>query len=717
MATKRRNGNQSAKIVLICFALVIVLLISNVIYLGATGKHFISGNNIKEYAENNVGSQKIDTLYAKRGTIYSSDNEVIASDVKKYKLYAVVRERFHADKTPAYVEDKEETAKQLAPIIGMSEEKILDRLNVSGYQVEFGSHGNNLSSLVKDQIDALNLPGLEFEEMTTRNYRYGDFASYAVGYAQVLTEEINGKTTKSIVGQMGIEKAYEEELSGTDGQKVYLADNNNYILPNGVLSETAPVAGNDLYLTIDTDIQTELDLQMKNLAEKQKPDKATCAVMEAKTGRILAMSNYPSFNPNDRDITNYVDLFLNEPVECGSVFKSFVYANALTNNNLDINAKYPSGHYYYKVGGRTIADIKDHNNGKGWGTITYEKGFHYSSNTAICNMLTKIIDKDNILQDYEDLGFFKETNVDGLTSSAGVAGYKREGDRTLEYLTTGFGQGSTFTAYQLLRAYSVFANDGKTVEPYFVEKVVDSEKNETVYEAKSQYSKQIFSTEAIKTMRTLLKDVVNGKGNTGYTFHMEDINLIGKTGTGQVAKDGRYMSGYYTHSFTGLAPYEDPEVVIVFWFQGAQAGNKIPAELVSSVIRTSLNKINTQPTQEVETSTFVLDAYTNQSVDFAKGILTQHQLTPLIVGDGNTVIDQYPKSKTEVSSKSRVFLQTNGTNITMPSMDGWSRKEAEAFASMANVKIKFDGLGTIYKQSVSKGTKLKENQEITVYAK
>lgn len=717
MATKKRNRNQSAKIIMCIFALIIVLLISNVIYLGATGKHFVSGNDIKDYAEKNVGSQKIDTLYAKRGTIYSSDDEVIASDVKKYKLYAVIRERYNADKTPAYVVDKEDTAQKLAPIIGMDEKKILERLNATSYQVEFGSHGNNLSSLVKDQIDALNIAGLEFEEMTTRNYRYGDFASYTVGYAQVLTEEINGKTTKAIVGQMGIEKAYEEELSGTDGQKVYLADNNNYILPNGVLSETAPVAGNDLYLTIDTDIQTELDLQMKNLVEKQTPDKATCAVMEAKTGKILAVSNYPSFNPNDRDLTNYVDLFLNEPVECGSVFKSFVYANALTNSQLDIHSTFPSGHYYYKVNGKTVADIKDHNSGKGWGTISYEKGFYYSSNTAICNMLTKIIDKDNILQDYEDLGFFQQSDVDGLSSAAGVAGYKREGDRTLEYLTTGFGQGSTFTAYQLLRAYSVFANDGKTVEPYLVEKIVDSEKNETVYQAQSQYSNQIFSTDAIKTMRSLLSGVVNGKGNTGYTFHMEDINLIGKTGTGQVAKDGKYMSGYYTHSFAGLAPYEDPEVVIVFWYQGAKSGNKIPAELVSSVIRTALNKINTQPAQEVETSTFVLDSYTNQSVEFAKTILTQNQLTPLTIGDGQTVIDQYPKAKTEVSSKSRVFLQTNGTNITMPSMDGWSRKEAEAFASMANITLKFDGIGSIYKQSVTKGTKLKANQEITVYAK
>lgn len=716
MATKRENGNQSAKIIMSIFAFFVFLLIFNVMYLGVTGKHLISGNDIKDYAERRGGNQRVDTLYARRGTIYSSDHEVISSDVRKYKLYAILAKRYYTNKEPAYVVDKEKTAEKLAPILGVDKAKILKRLQTNSYQVEFGNYGNNLSSLVKDQIDALGLPGLEFDELISRNYRYGDFASYTVGYAQMLTQTIKGKTTKSIVGQMGIEKNFEKELSGTDGQKIYLADNNGFLLPNGIISETQPVAGHDVYLTIDTDVQNELEIQMKRMVESQQADKATAAIMDVKTGRILAIVDYPSFNPNDRNLKNYVQLFFNEPVECGSVFKSFVYGHALTNNHLNVKSTYPSGHYYYKVNGKTVADIKDHNGGKGWGTISYESGFYHSSNTAICQMLTKIVDKEGLLQDYEDLGFFQKHKVDGIETAAGIAGYKRKGERTLEYLTTGFGQGSTVTAYDLLRGYSLFGNDGKIVEPYLVEKVVDSEKNETIYQAKTKYTKQIFSTEAVKTMRDLLSGVVNGKGNTGYTFRMEDMNLIGKTGTGQVAKDGKYMKNYYTRSFCGLAPYEDPQVAIVFWYQGYVGGNRVPAQLVSSVIKAALNKLNEQPTQEVETSTFILDPYTNQSVQFAKNMLGNHQLVPLFVGDGDTIIDQYPKAKSEVSSRSRIFLQTNGTKVTMPSMEGWSRKEAEAFASMANVVIKFEGIGLISEQDIPKGTVLDINQEITVRA-
>ena len=269
----------------------------------------------------------------------------------------------------------------------MDEEDILKQLKKDTYQVEFGSYGNNLSSLVKDQIDALKLPGLEFDEITTRNYRYGDFASYEVGYAQAVTDEIKGKTVQTLVGKMGIEQAFDDELSGTDGERTYLADNNNNVLPNGILSETAPVAGNDVYLTIDTDVQTELDMQMEKMIEELKPEKATCGIMDAKTGKLLAISNYPSFDPNERDIKNYVDLFLNEPVEPGSVFKSFVYGNAINDQKLDVDDTYQSGKFHYKVNGKTVATINDHNSGRGWGTISYKKGFYYSSNTGICQQL------------------------------------------------------------------------------------------------------------------------------------------------------------------------------------------------------------------------------------------------------------------------------------------------------------------------------------------
>lgn len=709
-----RKSNKSAKIVTIIFALIILSLVINVAFLGITGKHLVNGEDFREFSDKLGGGQKEDILYAKRGTIYSADNQVIASDVKKYKLIAILsKTRVGINNTPAYVQDKDkkELSNKLSKIIGLDANKILEKLKQNSYQVEFGTYGNNLSSIVKDKIESLNYTGLEFEEMITRNYRFGDFASYQIGYAKVDQE----KNLNTIIGQMGIEKVYNKELTGTNGSRVYLADNNGNTLPNGVISETQPKAGNDIYLTINSELQTELDLQLSNLSKKLKVSKATCGLMEAKTGKILAVSNYPSFNPNKRDFENYTDIFFNEAIEPGSVFKPFVYANAINDGVIDLDATYMSGKFRYN----SKVTIKDHNDGVGWGRISYRTGFYHSSNTAICTILSKLSKRESVVQDYKDLGFFQSSKIDGMSSASGVGGYLRKDSTKLEYLTTGFGQGSTVTAIQLLRAYSAFANDGKTVEPYIVDRIVNSETNEVIYKGKSNYSKQIFSTSTVNEMRKLMDGVINKEGSTGYCYHMKDIRLIGKTGTGQMVVDGKYSSSKHTHSFSGLAPYDDPDIVIVLWYQTKDSNDNVEvrSNFVKTMTRAAISQLNKQPEKKVKTSLYTLDNYTNQSTTFAKEMLTSHSLTPIIIGDGKTVIDQYPTAKTDVTGNSRVFIQTNGSKITMPSMVGWSRKEAEAFASMANINLEYKGVGIIYKQSISKGKTLKSNQKITVYAK
>jgi penicillin-binding protein 2B len=705
-----KKSNQSAKSVMIIFVLIISLLVINVSYLGITGKHMVNGEDFKEFSQKLGSGQKTDILYAKRGTIYSSDDAVIASDVKKYKLIAYIStSRVGINNTPAYVTDKEKCAEKLANIIGLDKSKILKRLNSTGYQVEFGSYGNNLSAMVKAQIEALNISGLEFEEMTTRNYRFGDFASYEIGYAKVNVEN----NINSIVGEMGIEKLFNDELTGTNGSRVYLADNNGNTLPNGIISETAATAGNDIYLTINSELQTELDLQLQTLGDTLEASKATCGIMEAKTGKILAISNYPSFDPNKRDFDNYTDIFFSDAIEPGSVFKPFVYANALNDGVLDLNKYYESGRFKYN----SKVTIKDHNNGVGWGSITYENGFYHSSNTAICSILTNYTKKESLIQDYKDLGFFQSSTIDRISSASGISGYSRSTSTQLEFLTTGFGQGSTVTALQLMRAYSAFANDGKTVEPYLVDKIVNSETNETIYEGETKYSKQIYSSSTVKKMRELLDGVVNKEGSTGYIYHMEDLRLIGKTGTGQIAENGSYSTTNYTHSFSGLAPYDDPQVVIVMWYQCKNDDSSVRANFIKTISQSAISLLNDQPTQKVKTSSFTLDSYLNHSTSYTKNILTSNSLVPIIIGNGDTVTDQYPKASTELTANSRVFIATDGTKITMPSMIGWSRKEAEAFASLAGIELNFKGVGTIYKQSVSKGKTLKDKQKVTVEAK
>lgn len=709
--TKIPYENRGARAVEIIFIIALCALIFNIIYLCTTGKGFASGANIRDYNKERGGGRVTATDYATRGTIYTSDGEVCAKDVTRYNLYAILS---HTRKTssnkPAYVVNKADTAEKLSKILGCKSSYLLKKLNSKGYQVSFGTAGNNLSSITKAKIEALNLPGLEFTEISSRNYSFGDFASYTIGYASNTADD-----NQQVIGKMGIEKSYNDYLQGTNGKSVYLKDAHGNVLPNGVLSSTKAIAGNNVYLTIDSELQTQLDSLMKDFERKANPKTAVCAIMEAHTGRLLAVTDYPSFDPNKRNMKSYNDQFLNGAYECGSAWKPFVYANALTDKVLDINSYYSSGYFNVYTNGKLVKTIHNVNNSN-WGTITYAEGLYRSSNTAICNILQKYTNQKSLISDYKALGFFKASTVDGMASGSGVAGYNPT-KKTIEYYTTGFGQGSSVTPFQLLRAYTTFANDGKMVQPYFVDKVVNSKTKKTIYQGKTVYSEKIFSSSAVKTIRYLLYGVTHNKaGTVHHVYEDSPCDIIGKSGTGQVAVNGTYSKTYNTHTFAGMAPYSNPKVVFMITWLNKTNNTQEAGEVIKSIVKSSLNKLNSS-SKKVKTFSYKLPNFMNQSVTYAKETLSHNGLSPIVIGNGDSVIGQYPEQGTTITNSTRIMLATNGNKIEMPSMVGWSRKDAEAFGSLAGINVTTVGAGTIYKQSVEKGTSLKAKQQVKVYAK
>lgn len=698
---KKKKG---AKVTYVVFAFVIFALICNVVYIGVTGKHFVSGNDIAAFSKKR-GTRK-DTEYASRGQIYSSDGEVIAANVKKYRLVAILSSnRPGYGNEVAHVEDYHETAKQIAPIIGMDPVAMEAKMqeNSDKYQIEFGSYGSNLSAIVKEKIEATNLPGLEFIEQDSRNYPMGDFASYIVGYAQNVEED----NIQHVVGKMGFELVYNKELSGKNGYKLYQVDSKQYVLPNGLLEEEKAQDGSDIYLTINSGLQRDLDIQIKKTAQETGADKATAAIMEAKTGKILAISNYPSFDPNSRDIEDYNDFFIDTPFECGSVFKPFVYSNVIDDGNYNGNATYTSG--TYEISGETL---RDWNKGEGKGVLTYDQGLAWSSNVAICNLIANYANRESLINDYQKLGFFQESKVDGLSSAAGIAGFEKT-DRLLEFMTTGFGQGSTVTGLQLLRAYSVFANNGKTVEPYLVDRMINSQTNEVTYKGKSNYSEQIFETTTIDKMKQLLyNNIYDETYSVAKWYRPDNVQIMGKTGTGQIARsDGYkgYRTDIYSKSFAGIAPYDDPEIIIYAMFQckDTTETSQMIGNFVKTMVPAALATKNayTNTDSNIEGSAYRMDSFINQSASFVKSKLESKELKVDIVGNGSTVLDQYPASKTAVNKSDRVFLKTDSSDITLPDMIGWSRKDVLTYASLSGIVFNLQGeTGLVESQSIGGGT-------------
>ena len=706
---------KGAKIAYVVFALVIFSLVANIIYLGVTGKHIISNGDIKAFAKSRG---KVETVeYATRGEIYTSDNEIVASNVQKFKLIAIV-----SDKRPGYgnkkahVVDVNETANKIAPIIGMDPvsmaQKMQEAIDTGKYQVEFGTHGNNLSANQKKEIEQTGLTGLEFEEANSRNYPLGDFCSYIIGYAKSM--EKNG--VKGLVGEMGLEAIYDKTLAGKNGYKVYQKDAKNFILPNGILKQKDAVDGQDMYLTLNSSLQRDLDHLLLKEAGEAGANKASAVIMEAKTGKILALSNYPSFNPNDRNINDYKNFFFDTAYECGSVFKSFVYASSIESGLYNGSALYESGKYDY--GGSR--PIRDHNNGVGWGSISYDEGFYRSSNVAICNLLEKgYTNRDELIETYEKLGFFQSSNIDGFDSSSGVALYKKDKSRAA-YLTTGFGQGSTVTMVQLLRAYSVFANDGKMVEPYLVDRIVNKENNEVTYSGKTKYSEKIFSSSTVSRVRDLLKGVVTESMGTAKKFALDNgVQIIGKTGTGQmVGENGTYSTTDYTKSFAGMAPYDDPQIIALVVFQGPDnSTTDHQANIIKNIVPSALSVISSYNAvnSEAPAEEYKLDSYINQSVNYVKSKLESKTLNVQVIGNGSSVIEQFPEAKSKVTKNDRVFIKTESLDITLPNFAGWSRKDVLTFGSLSGINITIDGEnGLVASQSLPEGSILHSGDALTI---
>ena len=280
-----------------------------------------------------------------------------------------------------YVEDIEDTSNKLASVLGVEVSEISDILTRgkenNRYQVEFGSIGKGLTELIKDDIDDLQLQGIDFIKNIKRYYPSGDFASYALGYTVVKEDDIGNDW---ITGEMGIEEYFNEQLTGSTGYVTYEKDKYGYKIANGREYIEPADDGNDVYLTIDEKIQLFIENAVKNTQNESEAEWVLMAVMDAKTGAILGYSSTPSFDPNLRNMTSYIDPISTLTYEPGSTMKIFSYMCAIESGKYDGATTYESGSKSYTSEvDDSIVTISDWNK-KGWGTITYDHGFALSSN-------------------------------------------------------------------------------------------------------------------------------------------------------------------------------------------------------------------------------------------------------------------------------------------------------------------------------------------------
>ncbi len=683
-------------IILLVMAL-LVLIIFKLAYVVLNKT--VDGIDLKEFADGRNTVEK--TLYASRGSIFDRNGEVLAQSVNSYTVIAYLSStRTEDEKNPQHVVDKQLTADSLAPIINMSSERILSLLNKKAYQVELGPGGRNISELTKKKIEQLNLPGIDFTVNTKRYYKMGTFASYIIGYAK---ENDNGKIT----GEMGVEKSYNSKLKGVDGSKKYQVDAYGYQMPNTPVYEISAKPGNDIYLTIDSNIQLFAENAIAKLDKDYDFSWMTFSVMDAKTGAIVASATSPNFNLNKLEtLTSYLNPLVSYQYEPGSTMKIFSFMAAMENGIYDGNATYQSGEI--KVADVVIKDFND----VGWGTINYDTGFMYSSNVAASKLALKL--GVNKLKDfYSNLGFGKKTGIELPDELAGTLKFTYQS----ELANAAFGQGITTTPVQNLQALSTITNDGEMLKPYIVEKIVDNE-GKTVFEAnKTSLGKKI-STDTVNKMKVLLHRAVYESITTNKYYQPKTVSLIGKTGTAQIAGKGGYLKGEYDYikSFAGIFPEEDPKYIIYVSVK-QYVGPMTPlAGVVNDAVDDIANYANLSQTvtKSDDTKIITIDNYLNKKVEQVTVELEQKGLVPVVIGDGNFVIKNYPEKGKKAVLGNKVFLLTNSSSYKVPDFSGWSKNEALTFCNLVNIKCNMSNKGKVVSQSIPAGTVIEPNMELNI---
>lgn len=701
--------NNRKKVGIILFATSIglfFLFAARLGYLVVVGN--VAGTSLEKKTAALYEGSKI--VKAKRGTIYDRNGVAIAEDATSYSLKAILSKNYKTGDKKLYVQSKdyEKVAAILHDILGLEEKEVIARLKEGAknelYQVEFSGKGKNITLEKKKKIEQAmekaELYGLDFDEHPNRIYPNGTFASHFIGYAE--SEVDKQGIDKGLVGKMGLEAAYNDILSGTDGKIVYQKDNYQNPLPGTVAQKKAAKDGQDIYTTLDSGLQTYLESLMDTAVKKYKPEDATAVLMEAKTGEILAMSQRPTFNPetkkefSDKDF-NWMNLLVEDRYEPGSTMKVMTTAAAIESGVFNENETFTSGEI--KVADATINDWDYQEQRR---TLTMRQALSWSSNVGMVKLEQKMGDT---WQNYLKKFGFGQSTYSGLPGeNSGILPTNNIVDKAM----SSFGQGIGVTNFQMMRAFSAIANNGKMLEPHYISKIVNNQ-NDTERVTEPEIVGNPVSAETTAKVREYMRDVIESKdyGSAYGVYNVPGYKIAAKTGTAQIAdeKNGGYYQGdtAYLYSIVEMIPAEDPEYVLYMTMKMPEHWEqKALGDIGNALLKRAMEFKDDQPASASENTEKVEIAdYRNLGKDSAAADASKNGLVPVVIGTGSKIKEQGTPHGTKVLAGEKLILLTTGSEYYMPDVTNWSKANLVKLGDILGVKVSFKGDGYCSGQSLA----------------
>ncbi|MCX8074829.1 MAG: penicillin-binding transpeptidase domain-containing protein [Clostridia bacterium] len=658
----------------------------------------------------------------KRGTIYDATGQkVIAQSISVSVINAV----------PSNVEKKDEVATKLSEILGISKDDILAKLNrSSSMEVIASKVDKEKSALVLKYISEAKIKGIRVDEDTKRIYPYSDLLAQVLGFVGTDNQ-----------GLSGIEAYYDEELKGVAGKIVGSTDVKGRETPFTNEQYVAPIDGKDVVLTIDATIQSITEKYLKKAYKENICQYATAIVLRPKTGEVLAMSTMPNFDPNSpftptseevkqkwdtmtkEEKNNALqDMWRNKAIsntaEPGSTFKIVTATAALEENIVEMDTP---GEFSctgsMKIGTWTI---------KCWryprthGSESLRDGIMNSCNPVFMQVSQRV----GIDQYYKYLEAFNlnsKTGIDLPGEATGIL-HSQKSMTAVDLATTSFGQTFQITALQTAVNYAAVANGGYLIRPYVV-KEVKSEDGSFEKATESQVVKQIMSKSSADAILSALEDTV--KTGTGKAAQIKGYRVAGKTGT---AEEGRGAASTYMASFAGIAPVNNPELVVLVTIYDPKGplghqGSTICAPVVSSIMDETLRYLDIQPDYTLETNNIkekVIPNLVGKTVNEANTLLSEQGFKMSVEGEykGDEIVkDQIPKVGASLMEESTVRLYITDEakqTVTVPDIRSMTTEKAISSLKKNDLNIRIVGSGYVLTQDPSPGSVIEKGSIVTI---
>ena len=712
----------------IAFIVLFTLLLGRVAWL-----QFVDGPWLKEKEYSQSTSSSL--ISAKRGTIYDSGGKALAVSVEVDTISVnpeLIKAKGKDGKSDeeATEELKKNMANIFAEIFSLNSDDVYKKLTSSNSVETIASkvETDKVEQLEKWLEENKVTSGVNIDADVKRYYPYDNLASNVIGFC--------GSDNQ---GLDGIELSYDDVLKGTSGKLTTAIDVTRDAIPDKNEEYIAPENGSNIYLTIDSNIQTIAEKYLKQAVEENNcKNGGNVIIMDPKDGDILAMATYPDYNLNDPYTPNssisegwdnlsnqeqtdkLYSMWRNRAVldtyEPGSTFKVITASIGLEENVVETDTEndfFCSG--YEEVADRQIKCTSTSGHGK----QTLRNALENSCNPALIQLGQRIgVSK---FYDYlEAFGLFDNTGID--LPSEGTSGFwDEESVGPVELATMSFGQRFTITPIQLITAVSSIANEGKMVTPHVVEKIENPDTG-TVTNVETKEVRQVISKETADKLKDMMKSVVEDGG--GRYAQVKGYTIGGKTGTSE--PDPNHPEDGYIASFIAIAPVENTELVVLLTLYTPQTSNyyggSIAAPAVSQILSEVLPYLDIpsndsgDATNEEQVS---VPDVTNKTIAEAQKILGEAGLEYSTTASADDIVkEQVPPKGTPLSSGGIIKLYTEGSDDrvsqSVPDLKGVTFEQAKIMLKAKNLNIASTGSGIVIAQDPQYGTKVDEGTVINV---